>query len=157
MSFIRWYSNLVLKCWIVESSNHLKVLTEFGYGVDCVEAFVSNLCRMNVVPEIDIVEVSTALVKWLEDFLRSLDWSYFFISLFMLTCFLLHQNTASYESIILFKWDTSIMDLSISYVCIKQFMLVEKWNDLQSPSYKPYTSTYHHVVLVPTLLHLDEA
>lgn len=38
-----------------------------------MEAFVSNLCRMNVVPEIDIVEVSTALVKWLEDFLRSLD------------------------------------------------------------------------------------
>ena len=57
----------------VESSNHpMKVLTEFGYGVDCVEAFVSNLCRMNVVPEIDIVEVSTALAKWLEDFLRSL-------------------------------------------------------------------------------------
>ena len=51
----------------------MKVLTEFGYGADCVEAFVSNLCRMNVVPEIDIVEVSTALVKWLEDFLRSLD------------------------------------------------------------------------------------
>lgn len=50
----------------------MKVLTEFGYGVDCVEAFVSNLCRMNVVPEIDIVEVSTALAKWLEDFLRSL-------------------------------------------------------------------------------------
>lgn len=63
---------LLLVEYIESDNNPMKVLTEFGYGVDCVEAFVSNLCRMNVVPEIDIVEVSTTLVKWLEDFLRSL-------------------------------------------------------------------------------------
>ena len=46
-------------------------MTEFAYGEDKLEALVSNLVRMNVVPEEYVVAVTTTMVKWVTEFLQS--------------------------------------------------------------------------------------
>ena len=46
-------------------------MTEFAYGEDKLEALVSNLVRMNVVPEEYVVAVTTNMVKWVTEFLKS--------------------------------------------------------------------------------------
>ena len=70
-SFIRLYGNGWKGGWDTESKQPLKVVTEFAYGEDKLEALVSNLVRMNVVPEEYVVAVTTNMVKWVTEFLKS--------------------------------------------------------------------------------------